>query len=88
MPSGSRSEIATATVPGKTRRIVASATHGASSSFWRQVSRSAVTMLVPRNPSRIAWASPGAIRLVPVTVIVLMVRASALSAAPAARKMP
>ena len=42
----------------------------------------------PRSPSRMAIASPDAIRLVPSILIVLMVNASALSATPAARNTP
>ena len=66
MPIGWRSAITTASVPGNIRRIDASATHGDMSSFCRQLSRSAVTMLVPRQPSSSASTSPRDMPLLPL----------------------
>jgi hypothetical protein len=69
MPIGVRSEIATVNVPGSTRRMAASATHGEFRSFCRHDSRSAATMLRPRRPSRIASTSPFDMRSLPCTVM-------------------
>jgi hypothetical protein len=75
----------TFTVPGRTRRMAASATHGDASSFWRHDSMFTVSMFVPRMPSSSATTSPFDSLELPLTVMRVMVSASAFSTARVAR---
>ena len=75
MPIGSRSEIRTSTVPGRTRRIAASATQGEARSLRRLAARSSRTMLLPVRPSSSDTTSPRDILALPLTVMRVTVSA-------------